>query len=156
MKWLILLTGLFAASVFAQVPDPTMTPGVANPDVAQDNIKTTICKSGWTATIRPPASYTTALKKRQIPMYGYADTNPASYEEDHFISLEIGGHPSDPHNLWPQPYAGSCGARVKDKVETRLKKLICNGTITLAEAQTAITDDWTAAYQKYVNPKGCK
>src|SRR5262245_29255572 len=43
-------------------PNATATPGVVNPDVTQANINDTICKSGWTATIRPPASFTTALK----------------------------------------------------------------------------------------------
>jgi len=29
---------------------------------------------------------------------------PSHYEEDHFISLEVGGHPKDPKNLWPEMY----------------------------------------------------
>jgi hypothetical protein len=28
--------------------------------------------------------------------------NPKDYEEDHLISLELGGAPRDPKNLWPQ------------------------------------------------------
>src|SRR5216683_2609243 len=27
---------------------------------------------------------------------------PAHYEEDHLVSLELGGHPRDPRNLWPE------------------------------------------------------
>jgi hypothetical protein len=42
-------------------PNPALTPGVTNPAVTQANIKTTICKSGWSATVRPPESYTEAL-----------------------------------------------------------------------------------------------
>jgi hypothetical protein len=48
-------------------PDPETTPGVVNPDVTQGNIQQTICVRGWTATIRPPASYTNTQKKPAAP-----------------------------------------------------------------------------------------
>jgi hypothetical protein len=132
-------------------PDRQFTPGVANPDVTQANIKETICKSGWTATVRPPASYTNNLKKEGITQYGYDDSKLADYEEDHFIALEIGGNPKDPNNLWPEPYdtkidGKTIGAHQKDKVEDLLKKQVCNGTITLKEAQDQITGDWYKIY----------
>jgi len=85
-------------------PLPSLTPGAANPDVTQANIQQTICKSGWTATIRPPVSYTNNLKTEGIAAYGYSDSKLKDYEEDHFIPLEIGGNPTDPKNLWPEPY----------------------------------------------------
>ena len=66
-----------------------MTPGATNPAITQADIGSTICVSGWTATIRPPSSYTTALKRTGIVAYGYTDTNLADCEEDHLISLEI-------------------------------------------------------------------
>ncbi|MGW4529241.1 hypothetical protein [Amycolatopsis sp. NPDC004378] len=41
------------------LPDPACTPGALNPDVTQASIGSTICVSGWTATIRPrPATPT--------------------------------------------------------------------------------------------------
>lgn len=44
------------------LPDRHCTPGAVNPAVTQKNIHSTICKKGWTATIRPRESYTEALK----------------------------------------------------------------------------------------------
>jgi hypothetical protein len=129
-------------------PDPALTPGAANPDVTQANIATTICVSGWTATVRPPAAYTTALKIRQIVAYGYADRKTADYEEDHLISLEIGGAPRDPRNLWPEPYTvalpdrTSVGARVKDQVENYLHRQVCSGRMTLVAAQALMAGNW--------------
>jgi len=129
-------------------PDPVLTPGTLNPDVTQATIGTTICKSGWTDTIRPPTSYTNKLKTTQIALYLYADTSPASYEEDHLISLELGGNPTDPKNLWPEPYTitladgTKVGAHVKDAWETKLKTEVCNGTLTLAAAQVEVGDHW--------------
>ena len=72
-----------------QVPDAGCTPGATNPQVTQANIKSTICKSGWTATIRPPVSVTDKLKREGIGAYGYTDKSMRSYEEDHLISLAI-------------------------------------------------------------------
>jgi hypothetical protein len=129
-------------------PDPTLTPGALNPAVTQATIGSTVCVSGWTDTIRPPTSYTSALKVKQIDEYGYTDKAVASYEEDHLISLQLGGNPTDPRNLWPQPYTislpdgRSVGARIKDAFETKLKKQVCAGTITLAQAQAEIGIHW--------------
>jgi hypothetical protein len=58
---------------------PTHTPGARYSKVTQATIATTICKSGWTKTIRPPASYTNALKKAQLALWYYADQNPSHY-----------------------------------------------------------------------------
>jgi hypothetical protein len=89
-----LLAGLTVAGADVRTwPDWWSTPGATNPDVTQDNIKRTICKSGWTDTIRPPTSYTNSLKRQQIVAYQYRDKNLAHYEEDHLISLQLGGHP---------------------------------------------------------------
>lgn len=126
-------------------PDPNCTPGVVNPDVTQDNLAQTICVPGYTKTIRPPASYTSRLKVRQIVEYGYSDTNPADYEEDHLIPLELGGHPTDPRNLWPEPHGGPTGSASKDRIENALHRLVCSGQLTLEEAQRRITGDWTKA-----------
>lgn len=143
-------------TVFAgNLPDPVRTPGVTNPSVTQENILENICVSGWTKTVRPSVSYTNKLKKKQIAEYGYAETSPTLYEEDHLISLQLGGNPTDPKNLWPEPYEDSCGARVKDVLETKLKKLVCDGDISLQDAQQAISSNWIEAYKQYVNADGC-
>jgi hypothetical protein len=134
------------------LPDPRRTPGARNPAVTQASIGSTICVSGWTSTVRPPSSYTTALKERQLAS-GYAyrgDLSTADYEEDHLISLEIGGSPTSELNLWPEPYDAPDGARVKDVVENRLHALVCSGQISLATAQHAIATNWWTAYLTYV------
>ncbi|MEV5571403.1 hypothetical protein AB0L06_15240 [Spirillospora sp. NPDC052269] len=123
-------------------PDPACTPGATNPDVTQDNIHQTVCVAGYTKKIRPPVSYTNALKKQQIIEYGYQDTNPSSYEEDHFIPLSLGGAPTDPRNLWPET---GPSPNPKDDVEFKLYKALCADQVTLAAAQQAIVKDWTTA-----------
>ena len=113
------------------VADPTRTPGVLNPDVTQANIRSTICMRGWTSTIRPPVSYTDDLKRKQMRQYGETGSMSA-YQEDHLISLELGGNPSDPRNLWPEPYPR---ASQMDLIENQLNAQVCSGQLTLAQAQ---------------------
>jgi len=124
------------------LPDPNCTPGAANPDVTQANIDSTICVSGYTATIRPPASYTNLLKVQSIHDYGYNDTNVSDYEEDHLIPLEVGGDPTSALNLWAQPRYGTYAAQDKDRFENYLRAQVCDGSMTLAEAQHEIATDW--------------
>ena len=111
--------------------DPARTPGVLNPDVTQATIRTTICVRGWTRTIRPPTEYTNVLKLRQMRAYGESGP-PSAFQEDHLISLELGGHPTDPRNLWPEPYPR---AATVDTIENELNAAVCAGSLTLAQAQ---------------------
>jgi hypothetical protein len=110
---------------------PVLTPGVLNAVVTEATIHSTICRRGWTATIRPPTSYTSALKLHQMAAYGETGP-PEDYQEDHLISLELGGDPTDPRNLWPEPYPR---ASAVDRIENDLNARVCSGALSLAEAQ---------------------
>jgi hypothetical protein len=115
----------------AVLASPVRTPGVLNPEVTQATIGSTICVSGWTRTVRPPVEYTNTLKAKQ--MRAYRETGAlSSYQEDHLISLELGGHPTDPRNLWPEPYPR---ASAVDQVENELNAKVCSGSLSLADAQ---------------------
>jgi hypothetical protein len=109
----------------------TLTPGVVNPDVTEATIVATICRRGWTRTIRPPVSYTNDLKREGLRRYRLRGP-PSRYQEDHLISLELGGHPTDPRNLWPEPNPRASDV---DRIENELNHLVCSGRISLAEGQ---------------------
>ena len=111
--------------------DIVRTPGVLNPDVTQANIHSTICVRGWTRTIRPPTSYTNELKRKQMSEYGVGGSL-SDYQEDHLISLSLGGHPTDPRNLWPEPNPRAIEV---DAIELDLNDKVCAGELSLAEAQ---------------------
>jgi len=111
--------------------DIARTPGVLNPDVTQANIDTTICRHGWTKTIRPPTSYTNELKQKQMREYGVGGAL-SDYQEDHLISLELGGHPTNARNLWPEPYPR---ASEVDSIENELNAKVCSGQLSLEQAQ---------------------
>ena len=109
----------------------TLTPGVLNPDVTQATIRSTICVHGWTRTIRPPSDYTSRLKLEQMRAYGLRG-GPHDFQEDHLISLELGGHPTDPRNLWPEPYPRAADV---DRTENELNAAVCSGRMSLEAAQ---------------------
>jgi hypothetical protein len=123
---------------------------VINADVNQANVATTICVSGWTATVRPPTSYTQALKRTMLTRAGFDPNTALFYELDHFIPLAVGGHPRSEDNLWLQKWDGEWNAKIKDRLERKLQVMVCAGQITINAARLAIQQDWRAAYRKYV------
>ena len=138
-------SGLYAS------PDARCTPGALNPAVTQATLSSTICRRGWTSTVRPPVSITEPEKLAS--MRAYAIPGPASaYEYDHLVPLELGGAVNDARNLWPEPdYATRSGFYLnpKDRLEGALKRLVCAGAMTLSRAQRLIASDWVSAYGRY-------
>ena len=126
------------------LPDPGCTPGAINPKVTQETLATTICRGGYTKSIRPPASITQIEKHENAAAYGYTGSLK-DVEYDHLVPLEIGGDPNDPRNLWIEPGASP---NEKDGVESQLRELVCAGRVPLAAAQDAIATDWTTAIDR--------
>jgi hypothetical protein len=176
-----------APGIAAIYPDADMTPGAPNPEITQDNLKDNLCNPDWkTSTIRPPVSFTNPLKRAQMMKYGdtvsdssgtclASSDNPKCYEEDHLVSLENGGNPRDPNNLWPEPYntridGKIVGARQKDLVESFIHDEICfdinpdkknshfpvKSSITLERGQEILAKDWYACYLQMTTGGECK
>ena len=141
-----------------RLPDPACSPGGLNPDITPDPalLGRTICKRGWTASVRPKDS--DVLKQQVLLRYGIPPTrlNLARYEMDHRVPLEVGGAPHDLANLWPEPWeadrqhpygvaAAGSGAQDKDKIENRTQAAICNGQVSLQQGQQLFLGDWWQA-----------
>lgn len=123
-----------------QLPDPRCTPGAKDPRVTQATIYSTICVTGYTATVRPPESVTERFKYDvSWPEYGIPSYDHG--ELDHLIPLELGGS-SAAANLWPEigPIPNP-----KDGVENALNHAVCSGRVSLRAAQRAIAADWLTA-----------
>ncbi len=146
------VTSVGAAGRDPGLPNPISTPGATNPRVTLATIHSTICVSGYTATIRPPESYTEKLKFHQLDT-GYnlrGDTMASHYEEDHLIPLEVGGSPTSVKNLWPEPRKTTWNAGRKDALENAMHRLVCSGAVSLAAAQRIFATSWIAGYKRYV------
>jgi hypothetical protein len=150
------------------LPDASHTPGKTDPAITD---ATVLCAHQWAQgpAGQPPVkgggkTYSQAarvtpesLKNQVFADYGLQNPHDdgKSYEIDHLIPLSLGGRDVE-QNLWPQTRDRSfqMNAWLKDKLESRLYNILCNHQdgdppLTVQEAQTAIHDDWTQAYQKY-------
>lgn len=127
------------------LPDPRCTPGATDPAVTQSDIGRTICRAGYSESVRPPESITEREKRASLAAYG-ARKPLHAYEYDHLVSLELGGAPNDARNLWPEP---GTSPNAKDVLENRLHRRVCDHLMTLAAAQRAIAQNWIAADRRF-------
>ena len=126
------------------LPDRRCTPGTSDRRVTPATIAGTICRRGYTRTVRPSEAVTKPEKLGS--MRAYSDHgSPHGYEYDHLIPLELGGAPNDPRNLWPEP-GGT--PNPKDRLENLLHRRVCDGLVGLRAAQREIATDWVAAYRR--------
>jgi hypothetical protein len=136
-------TAIAEAAVGARasaLPDHRLTPG------STMHVGTTkVCRPGY-ATHVPKAS--SRRKARAYVRYG-VKLSAHAYKVDHLVSVNLGGS-NALANLWPQRYAGSWGARKKDRLEKRLRVLVCSGALRLGSARRQIAHNWIAAYKRYV------
>ena len=149
MRNLIIVLCLLPSLAWAEdptLPDSVLTPGIFDSTATVDMI----CQKGYSATVR----HVTDKQKDEV-FKEYNITRSGSYEVDHLISLELGGS-NDTRNLWPEAYSGIWGARVKDVLENRLHTLVCDGKVSLREAQYDISHNWIKAYCKYMNNDNCR
>jgi hypothetical protein len=135
---------ILASPVKAQtaMPDPTITPGaVRTTDVGE------ICSTG-TKQLR---HWDRTRDDRVMVEYGLPAGPHLDFEIDHLIPLGIGGAHSDA-NLWPEPRRSiepQWNAETKDRLEWKLRDLVCSGQLDVREAQRAIADDWVEAYGRF-------
>ena len=120
-----------------------MTPGVVDETATKEKV----CTPGYAKTARNVPQH---VKNEAYQEYGIFSHQEGEYEVDHLISLELGGS-NNTRNLWPETYSGIWGARVKDGLENRLHTLVCDGKVSLREAQYDISHNWIKAYCKYMN-----
>ena len=123
-------------------PNPTLTPGAILTTDAS-----TICAPGYASDVR---DVSTATKEQVYAEYGVSYPQASgAYEVDHFIPLEIGGS-NDHTNLWLEPALPTPGFHQKDQFENFEHGQVCNGTISVAEAQSRMVSDWYFYWEEEV------
>ena len=143
-----MLTVLFLMSVLLAANPPILPDSILTPGDTFANVNMKICFPHYTDSVR---NVSEKMKKKVYSLYNITKHRRGEYEIDHLISLELGGN-NDISNLWPQSYLTPVwNARKKDVLENRLKKLICEGNITIYQAQYDISHNWIKAYRKYMS-----
>src|SRR5512143_1301294 len=122
------------------LPDAACTPGAIFADATADKV----CTPGYSSSVRdvPPE-----VKAQVYAEYGISSHEPGQYEVDHLIALELGGS-NDIANLWPEPAEPRPGFHEKDKVENYLHKQVCDGAMSMADAQYIIATNWLSVYNQ--------
>ena len=130
------------ASVYARLlPDPHFTPGATRAVALEE-----ICKANSDDVVR---SVSAPLQEKVFREYGMGNAPVAEFEVDYLITPGLGGA-DDVRNLWPEPHANTLwNSYVKDQLEDRLHRMVCDRQIPLGEAQREIAGNWIAAYKKY-------
>ncbi len=127
-------------TVDGSLPDRGCTPGA----IIDGATKEQICTPGNAKSVR---NVPVELKKSVYEEYTIPFPQPkGAYEVDHLISLELGGS-NDIANLWPEASDPRPGFHEKDMVENYLHDQVCNGVISLQDAQQKITEDWVHVYK---------
>lgn len=123
------------------VPNPSLTPGAARTINRSD-----VCTASHDESAREiPGS----VQRKVFAEYGLGKVRRTDYEVDYLITPELGGA-ADIRNLWPEPHSSVLwNSYVKDALEDRLHRLVCDGAVDLPTAQRDIATDWIAAYKKY-------
>ena len=144
---MVALTSPAFSQEAAIAPDPTITPGaVRTTDVGE------ICSHGT----RELRSWSRDRDDRIMAEYGLPPGSHPDYEVDHLISLGIGGADED-KNLWPEPRRSiepQWNAEAKDRLEWRMRELICAGQLDVREAQRMMAEDWVDAYGRFFTGAG--
>lgn len=133
----------------AGTPEAVSAP-VLNPDVAQGTIQETICRPGYTHSVRPATSFTNKIKRRLMREEGIRESDTSEWALDHILALTLGGHPRQLANL--QLLTQHDNSR-KSRIEVKLTCFVCTGQMSLEQAQTEVVADWRAAYQRYAGQK---
>jgi len=121
------------------LPDPACTPGdLIKPLVTREDI----CVSGYSSGVR---DVSTSLKEKVYKAYGIKSHSPAEFEMDHFVSLGLGGS-NDISNLFPEAAEPRPGYHEKDRVENYLIDQVCEGAMSLEEAQIKMATNWVDVY----------
>ena len=126
------------------MPDLKLTPGETI-----DITREALCGDGRAAL---DDDVPVKVKSRVYDIYGIKADSPVSYNVDHLIPAGLGGSNSI-KNLWPQPLSGEWGYVVKNKLERRLRRMVCSGEMDLKKAQEEIARDWVSAYKQNVTEK---
>jgi hypothetical protein len=87
-----------------------------------------------------------AITTRVFAEYGVQPRFRTRYRIDLLVPADLNGTVSMA-NLWPQPVLAF---QAKNRLERRLRVLVCSGRIRLASAQRAIRQNWKRAYHRFL------
>jgi len=117
--------------------------------VTQQSIGDTICRPGYADTVAPPFDEQMEHKDRLLAARGIAADDGVTFALDRHVPIVLGGSPDAHTNLGLLPWAGPRGERRKARAAVMLKRCVCEGKLSLAQAQATILGDWSTVYSGF-------
>lgn len=117
--------------------------------VTQQSITDTICRPGYASAVAPPFHDRMAQKDRLLAARGIEGDDALAFALDRHVPIVLGGSPDASANLDLLPWAGQQGERRKARAAVMLKRCVCEGKLSLAEAQAAIVGNWSEIYSGF-------
>lgn len=119
-------------------PNRTLTPGIILPFDAEE-----ICTEGYQENI---GEISQSTKDEVFRRYLLSPNQPdGAFQIDALIPLSLGGG-KDVRNLWPQPAEPKPGYHEKDQLEEYYYNQVCEGKMSLNEAQSNLITNWFQGY----------
>jgi hypothetical protein len=123
--------------------------GMLDERVTQESVGDTICRPGYAHTVAPPFDELMAHKDRMLAARGIDADDGFAFALDRRVPVVLGGSPDAPANLDLLPWAGQQGERRKARAAVIPKRCVCEGKLSLAQAQAAIVGNWSMVYSGF-------
>jgi hypothetical protein len=123
--------------------------GMLDERVTQQSIGETICRPGYADAVAPPFDEWMARKDQMLADRGIDTDDGVAFALDRRVPLVLGGSPDASANLDLLPWAGREGERRKARAAVMLKRCVCEGKVSLAQAQAAIVGKWSLVYSGF-------
>jgi hypothetical protein len=123
--------------------------GMLDHRVTQQSVGETICRPGYADAVAPPFDELMAHKDHMLAARGIDAEDGFAFALDRRVPIVLGGSPDAPANLDLLPWAGQQGERRKARAAVMLKHCVCEGKLSLAQAQAAIVGNWSMVYSGF-------
>jgi len=153
---MLLALPVLVAACASRAPEPprAIAPDMLNPAVTPQTLQQTICVPAYAASLMPPDAVTQSQKLAMMQRAGIDPAMASGFVIDRRLPVGLGGHPTNAANLQLLEWAGEHGAQRKQALERRLRLMVCDGKISLREAQAAVYPDWVPSYARYMEGSG--
>jgi uncharacterized repeat protein (TIGR02543 family) len=133
-------TKVAGCTVRGPLPDRRCSPGA----IYEDAVPPLICAANYPATVK---AVPVSEQNRVYTEYGIKRPRSAgAYEMDQIVPVELGGS-DNIANLYPEAATPAPGYKVKDKLERKLRSLVCSGHLSLRLAQRDLASNWVLLYK---------
>jgi hypothetical protein len=143
-----MLLALAVGGAVRSLPVWAQDPRLLDARVSQESVAGTICRPGYADTVAPSFDAAMALKERLLVARGIDAEDGVTYALDRHVPILLGGSPDASENYDLLPWGGRAGERRKSLLTVRLKRCVCAGRMSLAQAQATIAGNWSRQYDQ--------